>query len=53
VVYLLVTHCEPRIFKGALLDDDSPIVSVFTTNSMMDTVHPKINYINLTNEHHV
>ena len=53
VVYLLVTHCEPRIFKGALLDDDSPIVSVFTTNSMMDTVHPKINYINLPNEHYV
>ncbi len=52
-VYLLVTHCEPRIFKGNLLDDDSPITNVFTTNSMMDTKHPKINYINLTTESYV
>jgi len=49
----LVTHCEARIFKGTLLDDDSPITSVFTTNSMMDTEHPKINYINLTTESYV
>lgn len=52
-VYLLVTHCEARIFKGTLLDDDSPITSVFTTNSMMDTEHPKINYINLMTESYV
>lgn len=52
-VYLVVTHCEPRIFKGALLDEDSPIECVFTTKSMMNTEHPKINYINLDTESYV
>lgn len=52
-IYLLVTHCEPRIFKGALLNEDSPINRVFTTDSMMNTTHPKLNYINLTTESYV
>lgn len=52
-VYLLVTHCEPRIFKGTLLDEDSPIECVFTTKSMMNTEHPKIKYINLDTESYV
>jgi len=52
-IYLLVTHCEPRIFKGTLLEEDSPIDLVFTTDSMMNTTHPKLNYINLTTESYV
>lgn len=52
-IHLLVTHCEPRILKGALLHDDSPIDLVFTTDSMMNTEHPKINYINVITESYV
>jgi ribose-phosphate pyrophosphokinase len=52
-VYLLVTHCEPRIFSGKLLEEDSPIDKVFTSRSMMDTTHPKIQYITINIENYV
>lgn len=52
-VYLLVTHCERRVFSGKLLDEDSPIDKVFTSNSMMSEVHPKLNYMNFNIENYV
>lgn len=52
-VYLLVTHCEPRVFTGQLLNEDSPIEMVFTSTSMMNEDHLKIEYINLKIEDYV
>ena len=52
-VYLLVTHCERRVFTGKLLDDASPITRVYTSKSMMDEVHPKISYMNFNLESYV
>ena len=52
-VRLVVTHCEPTIFSGKLLDDNSPIDLMYTSRSMMDTEHPKINYIKVNIENYV
>lgn len=52
-ISLMVTHCEPTIFSGKLLDENSPIDRIYTSNSMMNEKHPKINYINLNIEHYV
>lgn len=49
-ITLLVTHCEKTIFKGKLLDENSPIDRIFTTTSMMNENHPKINYITLNTQ---
>ncbi len=43
-VYLAVAHCEETIFKGVLLDSDSPIEKIFCSKSMMDRRHQKIVY---------
>ena len=48
-VRLVVTHCEPTIFSGTLLNDNSPIDLIYTSRSMMDTEHPKIKYMNVLN----
>ena len=52
-IYLLVTHCEKTIFSGKLLDQDSPIHRVYTTNSMMSEPHPKLSYMKLNTEDYV
>lgn len=52
-VSLLVTHCEPQIFSGKLLDEDSPISRIYTTTSMMDEVDLKIYYITINTEKYV
>ncbi|WP_108823246.1 ribose-phosphate pyrophosphokinase [Dysgonomonas sp. Marseille-P4361] len=52
-ISLLVTHCEPRVFSGKLLDEDSPVDRVYTTTSMMNETHPKLNYITLNIENYV
>ncbi|MNW15314.1 hypothetical protein D3C71_2137760 [compost metagenome] len=52
-IYLLVTHCEPRVLSGKLLDQDSPIDKVFTSTSMMQETHPKIEYITINLENYV
>lgn len=41
-IYLCVTHCENSILGGKLLDEESPIKRVFTTNSLFTEKHPKI-----------
>lgn len=46
-VTLLTAHCEPTVFAGPLLNDESPIDVLYTSNSMMETQHPKIKYIKL------
>jgi len=51
-ITLLVTHCEPTVFKGKLLDEDSSINRMYTTTSMMNTQNPKINYITLNIENY-
>jgi ribose-phosphate pyrophosphokinase len=52
-IYLLVTHCELRVLSGKLLDQDSPIDKVFTSTSMMQQTHPKIEYITINLENYV
>lgn len=44
-IILVVSHCEETIFKGHLLDEDSPISRIYTSQSMMDRIHPKITYM--------
>jgi len=52
-ITLLVTHCEPTVFKGKLLDEDSPVNRMYTSTSMMNTQNSKINYITLNIENYV
>lgn len=52
-ISLLVTHCEKSIFSGKLLEGTSPINRIYTTTSMMNEVHPKLNYISLNTENYV
>lgn len=35
-IILIVAHCEKTILTGQILNDDSPISSVYTTNSIID-----------------
>ena len=44
-VYLIVSHCEPTVFDGKLLADDSPIDRIYTSDSMMNRPHRKIKYL--------
>lgn len=46
-VVLVVSHCEETIFKGSLLEEDSPISMVYTSTSIMDKKHPKIKYMDV------
>jgi len=46
-IRLLVTHCEPRILSGHVLEIDSPISHVYCSTSMMHEDHPKITYLPL------
>lgn len=52
-ITLLVTHCERGIFTGKLLTPDSPIDRIYTTTSMMNEPHQKLNYKNLNIENYV
>lgn len=48
-IYLVVTHLELSVFKGKLLEDDSPINCIFCTNTMAsrkDYMHDKIIVMN-------
>lgn len=46
-VVLVVSHCERKIFEGVLLDKDSPISKIYTSESIMDLYHPKIKYMHV------
>lgn len=52
-IYLLVTHCESRVLSGNLLDENSIVEKVFTSTSMMNTEHPRIEYITINPESYV
>lgn len=52
-IYLLVTHCERRVLSGKLLNEGSPLEKIFTSTSMMNEVHPKIEYITINIEDYV
>lgn len=39
---LCVTHLENTVFKGKLLDDDSPIEKIYATDSLAHDAHDKI-----------
>lgn len=41
-IYLYVTHAEDSIFKGKLLEEESQISGIFTTNSIFKGSHEKI-----------
>lgn len=41
-IYLYVTHAENSIFKGKLLEEESQISGIFTTNSIFKGSHEKI-----------
>lgn len=44
---LYITHCEPAIFDGKLLNDDSPIEHIYTTDSVIRDRHDKITTLEL------
>lgn len=46
-VILVVSHCEETIFKGTLLEENSPISMVYTSTSIMEKEHPKIKYMDV------
>jgi len=46
-IYLVVTHCEEAIFDGAVLAEDSPILRVYTSKSMMSREHPRITFMSV------
>lgn len=52
-ISLLITHCETSIFSGKLLNEDSPINRIYTSKSMMNDKHTKLNYMNLNIENYV
>ena len=46
-IYLVISHLEPTVFKGKLLNDDSPIKHIFVcTKSLGELPHPNITYLN-------
>lgn len=46
-IILVVSHCEPKVFDGELLKDDSPISKIYTSRSIMSIEHPKIQYMDI------
>jgi ribose-phosphate pyrophosphokinase len=52
-VVLVVSHCEPTIFDGKLLETNSPVSRIYTGDSMMNRPHPKINYLTVNIDHYV
>jgi len=52
-ISLLITHCEPRVLTGQLLNSDSPISHVYCSPSMMQQKHAKITYLPLNIERYV
>lgn len=36
-IYLVVAHCEKSILEGELLNEDSPIKKIFTTNTIIES----------------
>lgn len=52
-VYLVVTHCEENIFNGELLKLDSPIDKIFTSKSILNTPHEKIEFMEIEVENYV
>lgn len=49
-VILVVTHTENTIFGGNLLDDNSPVDMIITSDSMITQTHKKITIKSLDNE---
>ena len=53
-ITLVVTHLEESVFDGSLLNDDSPITRIYTSNSMIRTqTHPKINILPINIEKYI
>lgn len=44
-VYLYVSHCENKILEGKLVQEDSPITKVFTTDTIFRGSNPKIEVV--------
>lgn len=44
-IYLYITHCENSIFEGKVLQEESPIDKVITTNSILTKPHKNIQII--------
>ena len=44
-VYLLIAHCEKTVLKVKLLEGDCPFDKVYTSKSIMNRKHPKIEYL--------
>ena len=49
-VDLLVAHCEDTIFDGDLLKKDSPVDTIYTSDSLLTKLHPKIKLMEVKNE---
>jgi ribose-phosphate pyrophosphokinase len=46
-ISLLVTHLESAVFRGQLLQSDSPIGQIFASRSLTNCKHPKIEYLEM------
>lgn len=46
-IVLVVSHCEKKVFDGDLLKDNSPISEIYTSKSIMNIEHPKIQYMDI------
>lgn len=46
-ISLLVAHCEDTVFDGYLLNNDSPIDMIYTSNSILTRTHSKIKQLPL------
>jgi ribose-phosphate pyrophosphokinase len=44
-IYLMVAHCEPSIFDGLLLNKESPLKTIYTSDSMIRPESGKIKVI--------
>lgn len=52
-VVLAVSHCEPTVFGGKLLEPESPVSRIYTSTSMMNEKHPKLIYMPVKFEDYV
>ncbi len=46
-IYLVVSHCEKKVFDGELLKEESPVKKIYTSKSIMSIEHPKIQYMDI------
>ena len=49
-INIIVGHCEDKALKGQILKQGSPVNKMYTSKSMISTIHPKIEYMDIPQE---